>query len=65
MVTGGLSHVPGGLAVEDGARAMIYPERNGVDSFIAPAFSLLTFREINMLAFSSNGMYNEVGCFGS
>lgn len=33
MVTEGLSHVPGGLVVEDGAGVMIYPEGDEVESF--------------------------------
>ena len=30
----GLSHMPGGFAIEDGARVAIHPESDGVESFL-------------------------------
>ena len=33
----GLSHMPSGFAIEDGARVVIHPESDGIESFLRDA----------------------------
>ena len=37
IVSEGLSHMPGGFAIEDGARVAIHPESDGIESFLRDA----------------------------
>ena len=41
----GLSQMPGGFAIEDGARVAIHPESDGIESFLRDAGEIGAFKE--------------------
>ena len=55
IVAEGLSHMPGGIALEDGAGVAIHPESDGIESFLRDD------REIR--AFGEEATYKAIGIF--